>query len=168
MEAVGEKHHHNDRSRKNSLFRTLFSHETTKNAHKNVSADTVREDLENIIGKKLSKEDEFSKRNSSISNCDSAALLDAQRRYSRRSQSVCVSSATASATSSATATPTKVGYNNNRQRNFSLAANSTDLDDIEKQIMKAKCEAKTVSVIDGNLYIDYQFVASIPSGSGKV
>lgn len=34
---------------------------------------------------------------------------------------------------------------------------------VEKQILKAKAEAKTVSVVDGDLYIDYQYVCPMPS-----
>lgn len=35
---------------------------------------------------------------------------------------------------------------------------------MERQILKAKAEAKTVSVIDGNLYIDYKFIGPLPLG----
>lgn len=35
---------------------------------------------------------------------------------------------------------------------------------VEKEIMKAKAQAKTVSVVDGDLYIDYQYVCEMPFG----
>lgn len=34
---------------------------------------------------------------------------------------------------------------------------------VEKQILEAKHQAKTVSIIDNELYIDYQFVCEVPS-----
>lgn len=35
---------------------------------------------------------------------------------------------------------------------------------IQKEIFRAKSEAKTVSVIDGSLYINYQYVGPLPPG----
>lgn len=35
---------------------------------------------------------------------------------------------------------------------------------VEKQILKAKAEARTVSVVDGDLYIDYQYICPLPYG----
>lgn len=35
---------------------------------------------------------------------------------------------------------------------------------IERQIIKAKAQAKTVSIIEGSLYIDYQYVCPMPYG----
>lgn len=35
---------------------------------------------------------------------------------------------------------------------------------VESIILKAKAQAKTVSVVDGNLYIDYQYVCPLPPG----
>ncbi len=35
---------------------------------------------------------------------------------------------------------------------------------IQKQIIKAKNEAKTVTVLHGNLYIDYKYIAPLPAG----
>lgn len=34
---------------------------------------------------------------------------------------------------------------------------------VEKLILEAKAQAKTVSIIDNQLYIDYQFVCQVPS-----
>lgn len=35
---------------------------------------------------------------------------------------------------------------------------------IQKQILKAKAEARTVSAVDGDLYIDYKYVGRLPPG----
>uniref|UniRef100_A0A0N4ZKL4 Ragulator complex protein LAMTOR5 n=1 Tax=Parastrongyloides trichosuri TaxID=131310 RepID=A0A0N4ZKL4_PARTI len=44
-----------------------------------------------------------------------------------------------------------------------LAANASfDMNAIEAQVRKAKAEGKTVTLINGCLYFDYQLVAQIP------
>ncbi|KAF7636556.1 hypothetical protein Mgra_00003945 [Meloidogyne graminicola] len=44
------------------------------------------------------------------------------------------------------------------------APNLMDLDTLKSQMRKAKAEGRTVSVLNGCVYIDYQLKAQIPPG----
>lgn len=50
-----------------------------------------------------------------------------------------------------------------QRKNSSIDTDDQE-EDIQNQILKAKAEARTVSAVNGDLYIDYKYVAHLPPG----
>lgn len=127
------------RPRRSSLFANFFSHDPKKKVH--------GKDEEEETKTKRKKSDGGKRR--SLVDSDDADIITYQQRYSRRSQSVCAPMAIPAVSHA-------------KLQNYEQARRRGS--DIEDQILKAKHEARTVSVIEGNLYIDYRYVGPMPIG----
>lgn len=133
------------RPRRSSLFANLFSHNPKNNVHIKDEEETMNE---------MKKSDE---KRRSLQDSKEALMISYQERYSRRSQSVSIPKSVRIPKSVSMTIPA-VSHGKQLQNYEKAMRKSFDMED---QIIKAKHEARTVSVIDGNLYIDYRYIGPI-------
>lgn len=136
---------HQTSSRRSSLFGDLFSRR--KSNPKNsiiLKSPDAKDETKSLT-------DDYGKRKSLQQTPAGVVLFNRQQRFSKRSQSICVD------------TVLKCQPMREKEK-YQEVETDNNVIDLEWQIMRAKREARTISVIDGNLYIDYRYVAPVPIG----